>query len=420
VTSSAEVSTLAGLDYVLPLKWSDDADLPDLTEYLRWLSGRARVVVVDGSPDRLWRRHHHAWGGRVVHLRPQVTALNGKVAGVLTGLRHAVAEAVVIADDDVRYDADSLARTVAALAGADLVGPQNFFDPLPWHARWDTARSLLNRAVAADYPGTFAVRRSTFERMGGYSGSVLFENLELMRTVRAHGGVVRRPLDIYVARRPASARRFFDQRVRQAYDDLAQPWRLAAFLPVLPGLTSRRTRWSMVGAVLGSTFVAEAGRRRAGGSAVFPWQTSLFAPAWVLERSVCGWLAVGQRALLGGVRYAGSRLPTAAHSNRQLRRGVARGGPLVAAGRPEASAVGAVTERLERRPSAPAQRNGAPAGIDLHPVDVDDREGAAQDQRPVGVRRDGGRLDGRRGGIGAHASWLPVRPVDKPEVGHDA
>jgi len=36
------------------------------------------------------------------------------------------------------------------LAGADLVGPQNFFDPLPWHARWDSARTLLNRASGGD------------------------------------------------------------------------------------------------------------------------------------------------------------------------------------------------------------------------------------------------------------------------------
>ena len=90
----------------------------------------------------------------------------------------------MIADDDVRYDEAALTAVHRLLGRADLVRPQNYFDPLPWHAWWDTGRTLLNRALGADYPGTLAVRRSTFLAMGGYDPDVLFENLELIRTVR--------------------------------------------------------------------------------------------------------------------------------------------------------------------------------------------------------------------------------------------
>lgn len=61
------------------------------------------------------------------------------------------------------------------------------FAPLPWHARWDSARSFLNRAFGDDYPGTLGVQRSALEKTGGYCGAVLFENLELIRTLQAHG-----------------------------------------------------------------------------------------------------------------------------------------------------------------------------------------------------------------------------------------
>ena len=37
------------LDYVLPLRWSDDAGLEELTGYLRRLARHAHVIVVDGS-----------------------------------------------------------------------------------------------------------------------------------------------------------------------------------------------------------------------------------------------------------------------------------------------------------------------------------------------------------------------------------
>jgi hypothetical protein len=72
--------------------------------------------------------------------------LNGKVPNVTTGVRAAVHEAVVIADDDVRHTAVTLRAVLARLRGADLVVPTNVFDPMPWHARWDTARTLVNRS----------------------------------------------------------------------------------------------------------------------------------------------------------------------------------------------------------------------------------------------------------------------------------
>lgn len=313
------------IDYVLPLRWHDDAGLDELTGYLRGLARHARIVVVDGSPSPLFERHARLWHGIAEHVRPDddLTAANGKVAGVLTGMRRARGERVIIADDDVRYEADALARVHALLDHADLVRPQNHFHPLPWHARWDSARTLLNRCLGADYPGTFGVRRSMFDKMGGYDGDVLFENLELIRTVRAHGGREVRPLDLYVRRLPPGARRFWSQRVRQAYDDLAQPTRMAVFLAVLPcvgaALWRRRPELVAAGAVV-TVGLAEIGRRRAGGRRVFPATTSLFAPVWVLERATCSWAALAARVLLGGVPYAGRRLRVAAHSTRHLRR----------------------------------------------------------------------------------------------------
>ncbi|WP_244894110.1 glycosyltransferase [Planobispora rosea] len=326
-----DLPAMPDLAYVLPLRWEEDRGLEELTAYLRWLSRHVRVTVVDGSPDRLFDRHARRWRGLVTHLRPDpgIEAANGKVAGVVTGVRAATAEHVVIADDDVRYDAAGLAAVRALLEEADLVRPQNYFHPLPWHALWDTARTLLNRSLGADYPGTLGIRRSVFIAMGGYDGNVLFENLELIRTVRAHGGRELRPLDLYVRRLPPDPARFWSQRVRQAYDDLAQPARLALFLTVLPCLAAgllrgrQRAVLSCAGLVV---CLAEAGRRRAGGRTVFPSTAVPFAPVWVLERGICSWVALTARLTRGGVPYAGRRIKVAAHSLHRLRRRRHNGG----------------------------------------------------------------------------------------------
>jgi hypothetical protein len=307
--------------YVLPLRWRapDPAGLADLNAYLADLAGRVAVTVVDGSPPDVWARHEAAWVALPLEHVPVDEDLHcamGKVAGVLTGLRRPGPDAVVIADDDVRWSYEDLLAAVALLERADVVRPQNYFQPLPWHARWDTGRTLLNRAVAADWPGTLVLRRSALP--AGYDGDALFENLELVRTVQARGGRELPVLDLYVQRRPPTSAHFRGQRVRQAYDSFAQPGRLAAELAVLPlalaGLRRPRRLLAGAAAVVG---LAEFGRRRAGGRAVFPADTPLWAPLWLAERAVCSWLAVGAR-LRGGVRYGDGRLRLAAHQVREL------------------------------------------------------------------------------------------------------
>ncbi len=302
--------------YLLPLRWTDDADLAELTEYLRRLRRWIDVTVIDGSPAHLFASHAAAWSGLVSHLRP--TGMpgrdsgNGKVAGVLTGIRLAGPERVVIADDDVRYDYPALRAVVEALDRYDIVRPQNYFTELPWHARWDSARSLINRAFGSDYPGTLGVRRSALLATGGYRHDVLFENLELIRTVHAGGGSELRADAVFVGRRAPSAGHFWSQRIRQAYDGFAQPARLGIELCLLPlAIWAARRPGRAAGGVALVCGVAELGRRRAGGRAVFPATGALWAPLWVVERGVCAWLAVGAR-LRGGVRYGEGRLLRAA------------------------------------------------------------------------------------------------------------
>jgi hypothetical protein len=325
------VSERLELSYVVPIRWRDGAQREESAAYLRAIAPRcAEVIVVDGSPPEVFAANAAAFGEAVTHLPPGEDErwLMGKVSGVRTGVRQASHERLVIADDDVRYEPAALRLIAQLLNSYDLVRPQNYFTDLPWHARWDTARTLLNRSLGRDYPGTLGVRRSRMVAMGLYDGDVLFENLELIRTVRAHGGSTVAPLDLYVARVPPSASHFWGQRTRQAYDDFAIPARMAlwlALLPLLllvrriskPGVGKRALPLASGGIAV---VLAEVGRRRAGGAAVFPATSSLLAPLWVLERAVCAWLAVLQRLRFGGVRYGDSVIPVAAHSERQLRR----------------------------------------------------------------------------------------------------
>ena len=314
-----------GLTYILPIK-APAPPTQELTRYFQLLCAidGVELIVVDGSSPEVFEMHAKALKGLARHVAPDADLATpmGKVGGVLTGVRLASHERMIIADDDVRYDETSLSEVRDQLSSADVVRPQNFFDPLPFHTIWDTGRILLNRISGGDWPGTLGVRRSALRRTDGYDGNAMFENLELVRTVIASGGCEAVRQDIYVMRRPSTARHFWSQRVRQAYDEIARPARLAWQLAILPLalFAASEGMWLVFPVVIAMIMVAaEVGRRRDFGAVFFPASASILAPAWIVERAICSWLAVGARVFLGGVPYRGRILRHAATPMHDLR-----------------------------------------------------------------------------------------------------
>jgi hypothetical protein len=318
------------VSYILPLRSSLPA-AEELDEYLVWLSQRVELFIVDGSLSSVFDAHRRRWAPLAIthlHVDPDLrSCINGKVAGVLTGVRRASHDILIVADDDVRYSAAGLDAMALALDRADVVRPQNYFDPLPWHACVDTARTLLNRVSGGDWPGTIGVRRRKLVAAGGYDGDVLFENLELVRTIVAAGGIEYCPLGLYVRRLPPSTGQFWSQRIRQAYDEFARPARLLAWLAIVPGMAAALVagfEGAIAAAAIGIVGIAEIGRRREQGTRVFPFAATCAAPLWVLERAICAWLAVASHLVRGGVRYHGrivARAATPMHVLQQRFRG---------------------------------------------------------------------------------------------------
>lgn len=317
------------ISYILPIKWDDDQSLDELTRYLTYLSPHTDLIIVDGSTPANFETHHRLWADLGVHIMPHAhcRCLNGKVSGVLTGLSVAKHHHVIIADDDVRYELSQFHDIDKLLVHHQLVSPQNYFQPCPWHAKWDTSRSLLNLAWAHDYPGTLAIQRDFICALGGYDGDVLFENLELTRTVKAGGGKVLYKNELFVRRLPPSAKHFWSQRVRQAYDDYAQPARLAFFIVLLPLLATLAAYapWLIPLLLILAVAIAEVGRRKNGGQRVFAASCSFFAPAWLMERSICTWVALFQKLVKGGVSYNRATISKAANPTGTIRRKLTTG-----------------------------------------------------------------------------------------------
>jgi hypothetical protein len=323
-------ATPAPCSYVVPFRQiaTDAGTLATLANDFRRLGSRCEIVVADGSPPADFARHDAAWGRlcRHVPLDPRWRFANGKVNGVLTGIDAASHEYVVLADDDVVHERADVDRLCALLAEADLVVPQNYFRPLPWWARVETARMLVNRAIrpAGDYPGTYALRRSVLRRIGPYDGDVLFENEAMRLHFARHGARVVHARNLMIARRPPTFAKWREQRVRQAYEDLDLRSKTAIFAALLPagglvGVTLGAGATAAYAATVAATAIALAAVGRDGAAAsVIPASTSLAAPLWVLERAVSVHRAAWARLVRGGCRYGDRLIATPSDARRAI------------------------------------------------------------------------------------------------------
>ena len=151
--------------YLLPIRMQSDEGITELAAYLRSLDG-VEIVVIDGSASPLFAALDRAIADVATHVRvdPHSRGSNGKACAVLAGLAVARCDKIIVADDDVRYDATTLREVLKRLDRADVVRPQNYFQPAPWHAALDGARSLINRALDGDWPGTLAFWRQEIGR----------------------------------------------------------------------------------------------------------------------------------------------------------------------------------------------------------------------------------------------------------------
>lgn len=303
--------------YLLPIRRQSfsSAEASELAEYFRRLrNAGCEVLVIDGSPTLVFEQHHAAWSAFCRHeeVDRSFGYLNDKVNGIHTGVNLAAAEKIVLADDDIRYAPSEIERVCILLDDFEVVRPQNFLSPLPWWARMEAARMLINRATlrTADYPGTCAFQRAAILRAGHYDGDVLFDNEEIIRHFASEGATINYATSLFVRKRPPTFRKWIEQRPRQAYEDFGLWTKTALFfslppLAILVALAGGTKGIALYADALaiGAVGLAAVGWRRGTASQYFPWSVCLFAPLWIFERSLSTYWALYWHLTRGGYPF---------------------------------------------------------------------------------------------------------------------
>jgi hypothetical protein len=271
-------------------------DLRELANYLSTLSlADCDVVVLDGSAQPKFEENRRVlrWVSRHVPVRPQHRSITGAIDPVRAALALASCEKVIVAGEQVRYDECALDTLCRLLDAHEVVEPQDYPDPLPWWSGIDAGRILIHRGLAPDpdHGLTFGFRRTAIRGLRTVDNPLVDPSESAVRRLALTGAEVFSASELFVRRVPPALDSWIRERPRQADDDFVMPVKSALFFALIPmamllmAFAGFRAMAGYAGAIAFAS-MAIAVRGRIGASTVFPLKTCLFAPLWVLERSV--------------------------------------------------------------------------------------------------------------------------------------
>jgi hypothetical protein len=274
--------------YVVAIANADPApdELRSLSEYFSTLGvAGCDVVVLDASPLDVVDENR-----RILRWVARHVAVNQPLDIVRTATEVAACEKVIVAAQEARYNVADLTELCALLDAHEVVEPQDYLEPLPWWGGIDAGRMLVQRGLdpVPDHGATFAFRRSAVSALRGFDAT---GSADPVRTLALFGAEVHPATELFVRRCPPQLTEWLRERARIADREFDVPAKSALFFALIPMaillslLGSARMAVGYTSAVAFLSIVL-AIRGRAGASAFFPLRACLYAPLWVLERSV--------------------------------------------------------------------------------------------------------------------------------------
>jgi len=284
--------------YVISIEKSVTS-LRSLADYLSILGiNGCDVIVLDSSPREVFEENR-----RVLRWVARHVAVRAPIDVVRTAAELARTEKIIIAREDVRYDGTDLHDLCTMLDVHEVVEPQDYLDPLPWWGGIEAGRMLVHRGVEPlpDRGATFGFRRGALRALRGFDATGARDPV---RRLAAFGAEVFSAFELFVKRCPPALQQWWRERPSAADDDFALPVKTAFFFALIP-MTMLLLVFGGPRVAIGfSSAVAFASivlalRGRSGASSFFPLRACLFAPLWVLERSVSVYWALLRKVQFG-------------------------------------------------------------------------------------------------------------------------
>lgn len=314
-----------GMSIVIPIKVSSLTSLAGLRECLAKLLSHPfpfelEVIITDESPDDVfaaidgWFQHEP----RVTHICPRDecrTGRNDKLNGIYDAMNHVSYDYIVLVDDHYRLSVDNLDQILSLFGEYDCFKCMVDFDQTRISSLVDVCGIFIINMLHPyrQFCGHLCFNLQTIKEIGFPSRDMLFDELGMELQFRKHQKKVHFADKIFFeAVQKISWKRFFEQRLRYAYENFAFPLRFSLFLCVLPLILA----CALIGksfaigfivlltlAVVCLGLVGQIKYRQGR----FPVWTFLLSPVWFWFYPFTTWLAIVYR-LRGGVKFGGRKI----------------------------------------------------------------------------------------------------------------
>lgn len=282
------------------------------------LRGRIEIIIIDSSDNDVfsaldsWFRE-----GPITHIRPSIEqnpGENGKLVNILAGLRQIRFDKVLILDDDYRPTEDTILHFLDRLSRFDCLKSMVYYIDPHFHDLINAVGILIINTLSPDrqFCGHIGFKVDAFLRAGFPDLAILYDELAIERRFRNAQLNIGFAEDIHLEMVTHGTNKFFEQRVRYAYENLAYPFRFTVFLSVLPILCVSFLSSPICGCALVAllmlfvTMVAAVGQLRYSYGRL-PWNTWIYAPLWLFPYLITTWIALFVR-FRGGILFGGSRI----------------------------------------------------------------------------------------------------------------
>jgi hypothetical protein len=300
--------------YLVLLTSSASEELRELGCYLsRVAVAGCDVVVLDPSPEPRFEENGRIlrWVARHVALKPEHCTLGGWFDPIRAAVAAAISEKVIVAAENVRYTSEAIEQLCELLDSHEVVEPQDYLEPLPWWGKVEAGGILVHRGIEPqpDHGATFAFRRTAVRGLRSLGSDI---EDDAVRRLAAAGAEVFFAGEVFVRREPGAFDTWIENRARIAGNDFALPMKSAFFFSLVPlllllTLLGEPRFAGIYAGLIAFSSVGLALRGRVGASAFFPLRACLFAPLWILERSISVYWALFRK--LRGVESEPVMLP---------------------------------------------------------------------------------------------------------------
>lgn len=314
-----------GLSILIPIKVSSVSALKGFKQtYQKLLTYsflfKLQIVIADESPLDIFEQVDNWFKDyeEVTHFCPEAKYRNGKndkLNGIYAALNELKFDYVMLVDDHYRLTPDNLIELMSLFPNYDCFKCMVQFEELNVTALIDVSGIFIVNLIHPyhQFFGHLCLNLNTLKQIGFPHRDGLFDELVIELKFRKHNSKIYFADRIFLQSiQNIKWKKFLEQRVRYAYENLAFPFRFVFFLSILPlliliSIYDFKVSFEIIMFLtLTVITISYLGQVRYGNNK-FPAWTFLLAPVWFWFYPFTSWISVFLR-FTGGVYFGGRKI----------------------------------------------------------------------------------------------------------------